>query len=395
VYVGYTPAGYDLFSVPFAPGAVAPFGSSGVPDAHAADDLPGLTAGAAYRPLRTLVPTYWEPVIESDAGETLVGAATGMSDALGRHAYNAGAAWAASRARPDWSVAYAYDRWRPTIVASYSDDTDPITAGEVRSREAFAGMLLPFRRFRWTQRMLAGFDAETQTVTCSGPCRVETPRRDLRSIRAGWSFDSRRIFPYSISAEEGFTVEASIETSRRALGSDGDANAAVFDARAFQAIAGTHAVLAVRLAAAGGWGDAVARRVYSASGPGGGDPAFDFGRDAIGLLRGFDPEDVVGPRAATLNVDLRVPLVRVQRGPGLWPIFVRSLHAAAFVDAANAWRSTFRAADIRSAAGGELSSDLVLVHYVPLTIAGGVSWIRDPVAARDGAAVFARVGYAF
>src|SRR5262249_59177614 len=145
----------------------------------------------SYKPFRTLVPTYWEPVIESDAGETLFGAATGMSDALGRHAYSARAVWAGSLGRPDWSIGYAYDRWRPTIVASYSDDTDPVTGGELRSREAFAGALLPFRRIRWTHTLMAGFDAETQTGTCTATCRVETPRRDLRSIRAGWSYDSR------------------------------------------------------------------------------------------------------------------------------------------------------------------------------------------------------------
>jgi WD40-like Beta Propeller Repeat len=401
IYVGYTPAGYDLFSLPAGfrlnapPNPSVPAGSLGSSRLQAGDSMAVDEKLVTYRPFRTLVPTYWEPVIATDAGETLVGAATGMSDVLGRHAYNASAAWAGSRARPDWTVAYAYDRWRPTIFASYTDDTDPITGGDLRSREIFAGALLPFRRIRRSQTLMAGFDAETQTVTCTAACRVETPRRDLRSIRGGWAYDSRRLFPYSISVEEGFTVDAAIEASRRALGSDGDATAAIFDARAFQRLGGTHAVLALRLAAAGGWGDTRARRLFSASGPGGSDPSFDFGRDTIGLLRGFDPEDIVGPRAAVLNADLRVPLLRVQRGPGLWPIFIRSIHAAAFVDAGNAWGRTFRVADIRYAAGGELATDVVLIHYLPITIAGGASWFRDPVAGRDGAAFFARVGYAF
>ena len=68
-------------------------------------------------------PTFWTPTIESDGDELVVGAATGSADALGRHAYGIEAGWSA-RARPDWQLAYAYDRWRPTLFASYSDDTD-------------------------------------------------------------------------------------------------------------------------------------------------------------------------------------------------------------------------------------------------------------------------------
>ena len=405
IYVGLTVAGYDLFSVP--PSAAE--GRSPVSSALQAGDqglkheeisgqqadASGLKAAAPYRPFRTLVPTYWEPVIATDAGETLVGAATAMSDALGRHAYSASAAWTGSRTRPDWSLGYTYDRWRPTLFANYTDDTDPIAGGELRSRELFTGALLPFRRIRWSHALMAGFDAETQTVACSSACRVSDPSRDLRSVRGGWIFDSRRLFGYSISTEEGFVVEGAVDASRRALGSDADANAATFDARAFQRVIGRHAVLAVRLAGATSWGEAAARRRFSAAGSGPSVPSFDFGRDAIGLMRGFDRDAIVGRHAAVLNADLRVPLLRVQRGPGLWPIFMRSLHAAAFVDAGHAWDATFRASDIRRAIGGELSTDLVLVHYFPLTIAGGAAWTHDPVAGRDRAAFFGRLGYAF
>src|SRR5204863_2018678 len=145
---------------------------------------------------------------------------------------------------------------------------------------------------------------------------------------------------YSISTEEGFAVEAALEGSRRALGSDADANAAILDARGFHRLFSRHTVLAVRLAGASSWGETAARRLFSASGSGPSIPSFDFGRDTIGLLRGFRPQDVVGLHAAVLNADFRVPLRRVQRGPGVWPIFVRSIHAAAFVDLGHAWDTT-------------------------------------------------------
>lgn len=441
IYVGYTVAGDDLFSLPvgakpeasrgldssasaphFANVAGREYSSSRDTAGEAAQphdrsnaeqlrnpeppDTPesvqdALSHGAAlpsfasYRPWRTLLPTYWAPVIESDGGETVFGAGTAMTDALGRHSYAVDAGWSGHRSRPDWHAAYAYDRWRPTLFASYSDETDPIRVGEVRTRELFAGAVLAFRRLRVYDTFLGGFDAQTDTLTCDIACNVTDPRRDLRSLRGGWLHDTRRRYGYSISVEEGFALEVAGESSRSALGSDGDGAATIVDLRGFHRLFGPHAVLAGRVAAAASYGDDAVRRVFSASGNGGSYSSFDFGRDAIGLLRGFDPEDVLGTRALVANLDVRFPIARPQRGIGSWPLFLHSIHGAAFVDAGHAWDTSFRAADIRSSVGAELSADLVVLHFVRLTVAGGTAWTRDPSADRGGAAFFARVGYAF
>ena len=429
-YVGYTPDGYDLFSVSvgfFRLKAEATRSGSNTQATRSGSnaevtgeqwkaDVTGATPGTApegsrgfrlqaeeakdqtYRPGRTLVPTFWTPIVLSDAGETVVGAATAMFDALGRHTYAVDAGWSGARTRPDWHAAYAYDRWRPTLFASYSDDTDPISGGTVRSRELFAGALLPFRHLRWTETLLAGFDAQTDTRSCttiSNECRTSDGRRNLRSLRGGWLHDSRRLFGYSISPEEGFAVEGAAETSRTALGSDVDAGAAVLDVRAYGRVFARHTVLAGRFGAAMGWGPRGARRLFSAGGAGPSYPVFDFGRDTIGLLRGFSPEDLVGSRAAVANLDLRFPLARFQRGAGTWPIFFRALHGAAFVDAGQAWDLTFRAADLRTSTGAEVSLDVVVLHYLPLTLVSGAAWTRDPVAGRNHGAFFGRIGYAF
>lgn len=406
-YVGYTAAGYDLFSVTtdraawkiadFRPKAEAAGATAGLnPESRENPENLENLENHPYRAWPTLVPTFWTPIVETDAGEVVVGAGTSMYDALGRHAYAVDAGWTANRARPDWHAAYAYDRWRPTLFASYSDETDPIRGGTVRSRELFAGMLLPFRRIRRSETLLAGFDAQSDSLTCEAitpTCR--TGHRELRSLRGGWLHDTRRIFGYSISTEEGVAVQAAIETSRTRLGSEVDGGAAIFDARAYRRVPRTHVVLAGRVAGAGSWGPIGMRRRFSAAGPGPAALAFDFGRDGVGLLRGFAPEDLTGSRAAVANVDLRFPLARVQRGAGSWPLFLRSIHAALFVDAGHAWDRDFRSADIRTAAGGELSIDLVLFHYVPVTVAGGGAWTRDPAAHRSRATLFGRIGYAF
>lgn len=403
-YVGYTVDGSDLFEIALGDRSGSP-GRFALQDEDPTrrqaspvdEETFRLKAEAApestYKPLRTLRPTYWTPLIESDADEIVIGAGTAMTDALGRHAYAASAGWS-NRARPDWNVAYAYDRWRPTVTVSYSDDTDPVQGGAlVRSRELFAGAFLSFRRVRSADTLLAGFDAQTDTLTCEPPCLVTDGRRDLRSVRGGWLHDRRRSFGYSIGAEEGVALQVAGETSRTALGSDGDGGTAIADLRGFQRVFSRHTVLAARVAAAASYGDADARRVFSAAGAGPSYPVFDFGRDSIGLIRGIDPDTVVGTRALVMNVDLRVPLARPQRGAGTWPFFFHTIHAAAFVDAGHAWNRNFSAADLRTSVGGELSADLVILQYLPVTVTGGAAWTRD--GERHRAAAFARIGYAF
>ena len=190
-------------------------------------------------------------------------------------------------------------------------------------------------------------------------------------------------------------MNAAVETSRTAFGSDADTDTVIFDTRLFQRVFSRHTVIAGRAAFAGSWGDLQVRRVFSAAGSGPVYTTFDFGRDTVGLLRGVASEDVVGTRAASASVDLRFPLARPQRGPVSWPILLHSLHGAAFVDVAHAWDHTFHAADVKSSIGGELSADVVLVHSLPLTIASGAAWTRDPVTSRSRAGFFLRIGHAF
>ena len=413
-YVGYTPDGYDLFSVPFDRAVLTPdpdfrLKAEATGNQRAAEatgnpkepDGTGTQSGGfrlqaedrPYRPWRTLVPTYWTPIVDTDSDELLVGAGTAMSDVLGRHAYGVDAAWA-NRARPDWHAAYAYDRWAPTLFASYSDDTDPFRGGLARSREMTAGALLASRHIRWTETWLGAFEADNDTFHCDEPCTLPSEQR-RRSFRGGWIHDSRRAYGYSISAEEGVRIETAAEMTRAAFGSDADGGATIVDLRGFQRVTSGHVVVAGRVAFASAWGDPRVRRRFAAGGPGPAVAAFDFGRDTIGLLRGFAADDLVGSRATVANIDVRVPLARPQRGIGNWPMFFRAIHGAGFVDAGDAWNRTFRLSDLRTSIGGELSLDIVLGHYLPVTLAGGAAWTHDVIGDRSRAAFFGRIGRAF
>ena len=72
---------------------------------------------------------------------------------------------------------------------------------------------------------------------------------------------------------------------------------------------------------ASAWGDDAVRRLFSAGGGGPQSGGIGFDLDAIGLIRGFETDDVIGPRAAVVNADYRVPLAWIERGVGTWPLF--------------------------------------------------------------------------
>ena len=402
VFVGNTAEGYDLFTLSLDDARWTPV-ETGTPSAKATTPEQSLSPAHAvrpYSPLPTLAPTFWTPTFESDADELVIGAATGSADALGRHAYGVEVGWSV-RARPDWGVAYAYDRWRPTLFASYTDDTDGWREGEVRTREVETGALISWQRVRSVRSLLASAhvsDDEYDCAACETPVDSAVRRT---SGRGGVAVSNAHQFGYSISAEEGgrwsATAEASHGRVRRMSSGEvaGNGVALATDARYYRRLVGRHDVLAVRGAVAGFWGDDAAAQLFSAAGSGPAAAGFGFGLDAIGLLRGFDEDDVVGTRAAVINLDYRLPLWRVGRGWGTVPVFLRTIHGAVFFDAGQAWSNDPRWSDIRTSVGVELSADTVLGFGLPLTFTGGAAVRFDGTTNRSRLVAFARIGRAF
>jgi hypothetical protein len=397
LFVGYTPDGYDLFSMSLADARWTPLSVSPRSESSTAPPTsfgPSAIEGGAYSPWSTLVPRFWTPTLESDADEFVVGAATGSVDALGRHAYGIEAGWS-TRSRPDWQIAYAYDRWWPSVFAAVSDDTDPWRDGEHRTTEADVGMLLPLSRVRFAHRTLVSVHLANETFDCLSCEPSVAVEQDLAALRFGWEFNNSRAFGYSISAEEGGRFSMTAEVPRTALGADGNGVSSTMDGRLYWRVRPRHAVIALRAAAAGSWGDREAQRLFSAAGNGPQTGGFGFGLDAIGLLRGFDEDDVVGTHAATVSADYRLPLMRIDRGVGTIPVFFRSLHGAVFVDIGHAWVDTARLADVRTSIGAEISADTVLGFALPVTFSGGVAWRRDGEHGDRGFVTFGRIGRAF
>jgi hypothetical protein len=428
VFVGYTPEGFDLFALPYpvsspnrmAAGAGPPVdrapqrAAAHSGDAVASADVTSSqtdTRLAAYSPLKTIRPTSWTPIIESDNTQVRIGAATGGVDVLAYHAYAASATWLVARpagapapraATPDWRAYYAYDRWRPTLWVSASAATSffsgPATdagtpaSAALRERAIEAGLLLPIRHVRTSHAALFSMRAAADDYTL--PDR--TISRDTRAVRAAWSFLSARTYGYSVSREDGVAVGATAESVSRALGSFAGATAFTADLRAYLPGAAAHHVIALRAAGGVAAGDSDVQRTFHLGGAAGNPGVIDFGRDAASLLRGFGSDTFAGSHVAVVNADYRFPIARPQRGAGTWPVMLHTVHGALFADAGHAWTRTFRAQAIKTCVGAELSADVVAGYLARVTLTAGVARGHDGSGTiPDRTVMYARVGRAF
>ena len=415
VFVGYTTDGFDVFQMPY-PASTPPRSCRGVPvllrpRRRRRRRHPGPSRRDGKHLLPTLKPTSWSPIVESDGEQIRGGASPSGFDVLGYHSYFASATWLVSgpsgaatpnAASPDWQVYYAYDRWRPTFWMSASRETSfsagPATDSAVpsrstlRERQIEAGVLFPVRHVRVASLPPAALLLAVDHF----PLPYRAFPRNLTAARAAWSVASAHTYSYSISPEDGANVGVTAELVRRELGSSGDATAVTADGRVYFPAFAPHHVFALRLAGGTATGDPTLGRTFHLGGAGPNIAPINFGSGAISLLRGFPADSFAGSRVALMNADYRWAIARPQRGAGTWPVFVHTLHAAVFADAGHAWTRTFAAHDLKVAAGGELSFELIGAYSVPFTVTTGIAWGRDGShTVSSGATAYVRIGRAF
>jgi Tol biopolymer transport system component len=419
VFVGYTADGFDLFTMPYPSDDGRVAHSPRLPGQATTTDAPGDRqpplpdpAGVrVYSPWATLRPMSWTPVLEGPSDRLGVGLAVSGKDVLARHVYAASATWLIKipenavgphRGEPDWWASYGYDRWRPTLFLSASGETlfaaGPSDASgrpssaTLRERSIQAGVLVPLRHVRAASRALVSLVGGSDDYTFAAG-RASVARA---SVRAAWATNTSHLYGYSISPEGGVSVGTTAELTRRALGASADATAVTADARGYLPGAGIHHVVAVRAAGAASMGSADLGRTYHMGGAAPGGDVIDFGRNAISLMRGFPSDTFAGRRVVLVNAEYRWPIVRPQRGVGTWPMFLHTVHAAAFADAGHAWTKGFRLEDAKISAGAELAIDVVAGYSFPLTTALGIAWGRDGARPDDRPATFyVRLGRSF
>lgn len=413
-YAGYTAAGFALFTTPYAPLADDDTAQARLisPDSEApvATALASVATADArpYSPLATLGPTSWTPVLYDVPDGTRVGGAASGADILGRHAYGVEATWlvqrpTVERAAPrtaDWSASYAYTRFQPTFFVSASSTTSTVVVSSpathaatnvaMTERQAQAGVSLPvphvLHRTQWLASLLRTerrylFASEDRTVR-------------LAFARFALAHSTAQQYGYSISPERGFTIGTTLEAATHALGSQSNAATATIDARLYAPAFRPHHVIALRAASGISNGAALARQSFRLGATAASTSVIDFGSDALGLLRGVSGSTIAGRQIIVGNGEYRLPLLRVERGHGTWPLFVRFVHAALFADAGRVRGIEGTSTQWRHAEGAELSVDGVAGYGLPFTISVGTAWTHDADTGR-GPAAYVRFGRSF
>jgi hypothetical protein len=197
--------------------------------------------------------------------------------------------------------------------------------------------------------------------------------------------DGRR-YANSVSTEEGRSLSLRFRAASPATGSDYE----LWRARAAWAeylrVPGTrHAVLAARLSGALGRGSL------------GGRPPFSLGGLTqpnvldLFLLQTFSPSDqlrgypagaLAGNGVALLNLELRFPLFEPEAGHSTWPLFLRRVNGALFVDAGEAFVAGtergyagrgFNWDRLRMGAGAELRLETVIGYWLTTDLRIGLA----------------------
>lgn len=387
-YVSYSRAGYDLARLELseAPYPVAPVAAprpAGLPY----DQDPGYPS-SPYDPWPMLLPRYWLPVFGWDAAGFTLGALSSASDVVGLHSWAAELRWSFGTASPVYQVAYVGEWLRTPLLLSSSRWINSAPGLTGVYEEAWtplrASVLVPIRELYRHLSISVGWSGTF--FRALNPPPGPLPLQDgFRSMISGSiAYDDTRQFVNSISRISGFQASIASGVTSPVLGSDYDYVWGEVSWNGFLRVPWTKQwVLALHLAVGTSEGTFGGQYPFSL----GGIPPPDVAGLLLGALgfavagaqpnqlRGYPSGIFQGSRLASGTLELRFPIAAPQWGISTWPIFLRRISGAAFLDAGNAWvpiEGIPWEQRIRFGAGAELDVELVLGFYLPVILRVGL-----------------------
>jgi hypothetical protein len=399
-FLAYSREGYDVAAIPFDESTwLDPLEPPPVP-APAPEDTPAAPSdplpSRPYSPWRTVRPAFWFPVIAADGAGPVYGAFTAGRDVVGRHSWSLQGWWSAEGREPGYAASYVGGWSWPSLDLSSSlvlDDSPGLPDRLQRVWEyANVGATFTFTRLSRAIALRLGWSGTGyESVEPERPLPASFERFRFRdgllseaSVQARYT-DARR-FVRSISPEEGRSAVLALLLAAPELGSDyalGRARASV--AQYVRVPFTRHWVVALR--AAGGLADGTI----------GGRAPFELGGlaepDAFALLpgaisapsdqlRGYPGGELGGTGYVLGNVELRFPLGAPTLGRSTWPIFLRRVHGALFLDGGDAFDRpgelpiaghALAADELRFGTGAELRLEVVLGYYLRTDVRIGVA----------------------
>lgn len=429
-YAHYTAEGWEVARLPFRPGnwtethAPAQWAVASPGPASGLD--PQLLQGgpvADYSPWRTLLPTWWEPLLEEEdrvASFRAVGPGAGAAvqgeDVVGRHGYRVEALYRPRGGRGEWGGSYTYSGWGvPQLLLgarqSHSAaglvvprdagglpgaDTLPVARREIRAEGGIRIPRVTFRRVSSATFLMGALEREFQVVEAetgkvSRRFALERPRARFLEGRVGLSTNTARTFPFSISPEDGTALSLQGRVRRqRGLtgpesgvpGRDGSYGEVTGQLRMYRNMGGggyARRVLALRLLGGTATGPGANGFHFALGGAAGGGALpgsfLSPGARSISFpLRGYSEGVSRGRHVLSASVELRLPVSLLHRGAGLLPLYGGSLSGSLWWDGGSAWGGT-NGTPRRwvHSAGGEVLAEGLAFFALPITLRAGVA----------------------
>jgi hypothetical protein len=402
VFAGYSRAGFDLATIPFdeatwldplpAPPVPAPVAWQTPAEAALPDPVPS----RPYSAWPTVAPTFWLPLVSSDAAGPIYGALTGGTDVLVRHAYALQGWWSQKVDRPGYALAYqGFWSW-PALDLSSGLTVENSAGPPGRLEEAWnyadVGATFTFTRLDRTLALRLGWSGtgyrslEPQRPI---PLAFERYRFEDGFLSEGTlltRYSNARRFTRSISPEEGRTLTLALGASTPELGSDYKLLRARANATQYLRVPPSRHVVLV-LNAGGGVADGTigGRAPFELGGATAPDPLTLLPGTASApssQLRGYPVGALAGTGFVVGNLELRFPIAEPTRGRSTWPVFLRRVHGALFADGGDAFDlrgqvplagHPLSADELRFSAGAELRLELVLAYYIRTDLRIGVA----------------------
>lgn len=407
VFVGFTAAGFDLYATPYDPHTLrrAPPSLSTRDEPPAGERVAvaadvGLTIPpevqriGPYQGWRHLLPRVWDLSLASDPlglGPT-VAVATTVEDPARVHSADLRVDVPFTEGDASARGAYTYHRWWPdlsvTLARAALRSGGLVVDGRDRdfrqhAVSAAGQIAMPVMRrpdasatvdlgYVWTDFWSADpLPAPDPQLGITRPA----PTGPLASAYARASYTNAKVWRWSVSPQEGRNLSLSIQHGEPRLGSKLRSTTASWEWTEYWTLPWAK-LQVLALSYRGGISTGQRRDAFELGGFAQQDVAralFLNRPQCCQFLRGYAPTSLVGSRFHAATAEFRTPLLWIERGYQTFPVYLRRLHGAAFVDVGDAFDGDFHARNLRWGAGGELRLTLKLAYEIDSQLFLGVA----------------------
>jgi len=399
VFTGFSAAGYDLYSVPYAPDTwplAEPF-VNGREDTEIIATPKGLVPAVErdYQAWRYLYPhRLGVPSISRNdlgLGPALLFNLT-FNDPVSIHGIGL-AAQIPTAGDPSLSLAYSYARFWPLFGfgltrAAATRENELVVDGHYQSYRQHAVVVTGNISFPILRRADASGDLSlVYTRSDYGPAEpfpvadptggitIPPPTGPDATFGIGWSFSNAHAWTRSISYQEGRTLNLNLGVADPGLGGKYHTVSADWSWREYTTMPWAR-LHAFALLYAGGISVGDHQGYYGLGGFQEQDlvrALFYQRRQCCLFLRGYPVNVVTGNQFHLLSGEYRMPLLLIEKGYSTFPLYWRQVHVAFFGDVGNAFDGDITRHGWRVGVGGELRLTFKIGYYFETNLQFGIA----------------------